>query len=227
MRISAYMLSCDQRSAVRERTLANLLSTDWGAEPEIGLDRESGHLPVQLRMAMAVRELLSRALSSSARFILFIEDDLRFNRYLRHNLNRWLEGFDASPERHFFATLFNSGGLSLGAKIGRDSYVVDERCAFGSQALLFSSATAQHFLNRWEQYDSLHDFRMYHLAAMHGPIYGHSPSLVQHVNVPSTWGGPYVRANDFLADWRASSNRAETRLPTCRLQSSRTGEQRL
>jgi hypothetical protein len=128
----------------------------------------------------AVRKLRGR----TDRFILFIEDDLRFNRYLRYNLDRWLKDFDASPDNR---------------------YIVDAESAFGSQALLFSSATAQHFLNCWDCYDSLHDFRMYHLAAMLGPIYGHSPSLVQHVNVPSTWGGPYARACDFIADWKAGS----------------------
>jgi hypothetical protein len=31
-----------------------------------------------------------------------------------------------------------------------------------------------------------------------------TPSIVQHLNVPSTWGGCYARAPDFLADWRAA-----------------------
>jgi hypothetical protein len=206
MHISAYMLSCDQRAAVRERTLANFLSTDWGAEPKIELDRGSGHLPAHIRMAMAVRKLLRRVTSSSPQFILFLEDDLRFNRHLRHNLDRWLQGFDAVPDCHFFATLFNPSSFSIGARVSQTSFVVDEKCAFGSQALLFSSATARHFLDHWDRHDGLHDFRMYHLAAIVGPIYCHAPSLVQHVNVPSTWGGPYVRAHDFFADWRASSS---------------------
>jgi hypothetical protein len=204
MRISAYMLSCDQRAAVRERTLSNLRLTDWEAEPQIELDRESGELPPYIRMAKTVRQLLRQAISSSPEFVLFLEDDLRFNRHLRHNIDRWLRSFDAIPNGHFLGSLFNPSGFGVGVRISQTTFVVDEKCAFGSQAMLFSSATARHFLHHWDGHDSLHDFRMYHLAAMTGPIYCHAPSLVQHLNVPSTWGGCYARAPDFLADWRAA-----------------------
>ncbi len=113
--------------------------------------------------------------------------------------------FGGLPDRHFFATLFNSGGFSLKSGIGRNSYVGDRSCAFGSQTLLFSCATAQHFLRCWSHSESMHDIKMFQLASMLGPIYCHNPSLVQHMSVPSTWGGPYARAYDFLTDWKAVS----------------------
>jgi hypothetical protein len=209
MHIRGYMLTCEQRIAVRERTLASLRATDWGAQPRLEVDQESSQLLPHIRMAAAIRGLLRSAIESATPFILFLEDDLRFNRHLRYNIERWLEGLRAAPDRHFFATLFNPSGPSIGLRVNRTTFVVDEKCAFGSQALLFSSATARHFLDNWDRHRGLHDFRMYQLAALVGPIYCHSPSLVQHVNVQSTWGGPFSRACDFLADWKACSGAAE------------------
>jgi len=136
-------------------------------------------------MTAAVRELLRSAVASLSHFVLFLEDDLRFNRHLRHNLVRWLEDWHAIPERHFFATLFNPSGASIGTKLNRTTFL-DAKCAFGGQALLFSSSTARHLLDNWDRCEGLHDFRMSKLAALLGPIYCHSPSLVQHVSVPST-----------------------------------------
>jgi hypothetical protein len=214
VRISAYMLSCNQRSVVRGQTLANLRLSDWGVEPQIQLDREA-HQSASVRMAATVCELLRCAVLASAQFVLFLEDDLRFNRYLRHNLDWWLHTVDAGPSSHFFGTLFNSSASSFGSNVCGNTFVVDEKCAFGSQALLFSLATARHLLEHWEWHGGLHDFRMYYLASMVGPIYGHTPSLVQHVNVPSTWGGPYARAPDFSPDWKLSSN--SSTLPSSRL----------
>jgi hypothetical protein len=198
------MLSCDQRAMVRGQTLANLRLSDWGAEPQIQLGSR-GHQPVPVRMAETVCELLRSVVLCSAQFVLFLEDDLRFNRHLRHNLIRWLRALDAGASKHFFGTLFNPSGSAFGSHVCGNSFVVDEKCAFGSQALVFSVATAHHLLEHWERHGGFHDLRMYCLAAMVGPIYGHTPSLVQHVNVPSTWGGPYSRAPDFSPDWKASS----------------------
>lgn len=209
MRISAHMLSCAKRVMVREHTLANLRATDWDAEPQLELDQQAPHLAPCVRMTAAVRQLLQCAASGHPQFILFLEDDLRFNRHLRYNIVQWLLKFDAAPDGHFFGSLFNPSGCAIGARISRDTIVVDGKCAFGSQAMLFSSATARHLLDKWDMYDSLHDFRMYHLAAMAGPVYCHVPSLVQHLNVPSTWGGRYARAHDFTADWRAAALRLD------------------
>jgi hypothetical protein len=202
VRISAYMLSCDQRAVVRQQTLANLRLSDWGAEPRIQLDQES-HERAPARMAAAVCKLLRRVVLCSDHFVLFLEDDLRFNRYLRYNLDAWLHVVRAEPSKHFFGTLFSSSGSSFGSDVRGNTFLVDKKYAFGSQALVFSQTTARYLLQHWQRHNVLpHDFRMYDLAAMVGPIYGHTPSLVQHVNVASTWGGPYFRAPDFSPDWK-------------------------
>jgi hypothetical protein len=203
MRISAYMLSCPKRAMIREHTLANLRATDWDAEPRLEIDSAPAHFAPCVRMTEAVRRVLQCAASGDPQFILFLEDDLRFNRHLRYNIVQWLRRFDAIPDGHFFGSLFNPSGWAIGTRVSGDTFVVDEKCAFGSQAMLFSSVTARHLLDRWELHDGLHDFRMYHLAATAGPIYCHVPSLVQQINAPSSWGGRYFRAHDYLADWRA------------------------
>jgi hypothetical protein len=49
----------------------------------------------------------------------------------------------------------------------------------------------------------MQDIKLSRLAAPLCPLLFHSPSLVQHVGVASTWGGPYHQASDYDAYWRA------------------------
>jgi hypothetical protein len=203
--ISAHMMSCEKRGTVFEWTLDSLARTDWGSPPAVDIDQQSNEEPRLGQMAKGVYSLLLRALAGPPRFILFLEDDIRFNRYLRHNVERWLQLLYAAPDKHFFATLFNPSGASIGRRVSETTFIVDPKCAFASQALLFSTMTTRHMVDNWNKHTGPHDIRMYRLAALLGPIYCHSPSLVQHRNVPSTWGGPAVRAPDFKAEWRAQN----------------------
>jgi hypothetical protein len=214
--VSAYMMSCEKRAAVLECTCDSFRRTDWGEAPvvDVAIDWQPIEQPRLGRMAKDVYGLLRRAVAGPPQFVLFLEDDIRFNRHLRHNVERWLESLCAAPDRHFFATLFNPSGASIGTRVSETTFVVDVKCAFASQALLFSTVTTHHMLHNWNKHMGPHDIRMYQLAALLGPIYCHSPSLVQHRNVPSTWGGPAVRAPDFLAEWRApNQNDGEPRAP--------------
>ena len=43
------------------------------------------------------------------------------------------------------------------------------------------------------------------IAAQVGPIYYHTPSLVQHIGLASTWGGQRHQTNDFMPDWRGDN----------------------
>jgi len=198
------MLTCRQRDAIREHTLESFRATDWTASPCVEVAPDATATQRQHSMSIGVVRLLQRALEQPAHFILFLEDDLRFNYHLRHNLERWLELLRAQPDDLFFATLFNPSGPSIGDSAIENTYLVNAKCAFGSQALLLSTATAQHMVQHWdEDVEEHHDFKMYALAASVCPIYCHTPSLVQHMRVPSTWSGPSAYAPDFVCNWRA------------------------
>ena len=94
-RITAVLLTCPERRAILQNTLASLRATDWGAEPRVFENRDT-HPDRRLRIQHGARALLERALAEGAELILYLEDDLVFNRHLRHNLTGW-----APPGRGF------------------------------------------------------------------------------------------------------------------------------
>jgi hypothetical protein len=82
-------------------------------------------------------------------------------------------------------------------------FVADVKYVQGSQAFILSLASACHLIEHWDELDDPHDFRMPRLLGKVCSVYYHTPSLVQHVGRSSTWGGPYLRADDFRSDWKA------------------------
>ena len=66
-----------------------------------------------------------------------------------------------------------------------------------------SVATACWILDHWDEQGGFPDIRMSRLAGQRSPVYMHRPSLVQHRQVPSVWGGVAHTAIDFSPDWRA------------------------
>ena len=106
MKIATYMLSCEDRTNIRRQTLANFMATDWNEFPKVGVDSvTSGE-----RLARMVRhyfELVRWAVDSKSELILLLEDDLRFNRYLRYNLERWSPLLNIGQDHHFLGSLFN------------------------------------------------------------------------------------------------------------------------
>jgi len=197
--IGAFMLSCPEREAVRSETLAAWAETDWGLPPIVHLDRHAGLPPLE-RIARAGFELLSVALGADPPLVLLLEDDLRFNRHLRENLERWsaLRGWDGG---HFFGTLYN-GGLPALAEAG-DAFVVAAAHGYGGQALLVGRATLAYALEHWSEVTGAADTRLWSLAARVTPLRCHRPSLVQHVGVTSVCGNAFHQAEDFGPTWRA------------------------
>jgi len=200
--VLAFMMSCAERSLLRCQTLSDLRATDWDEEPAIEINQTASGEARERILATAFR-LLFRAIDTRPDIILFLEDDLRFNRHLRANLGCWHPLSGIGRGCHFFGSLYNPRVQELERHNDRGYFIADPRSIFGSQALILSLATVRHLVEHWDEVDGLLDFKMSRLAAAVCPIYYHIPSLVQHVGYSSTWGGPYHRACDFRPDWKA------------------------
>jgi hypothetical protein len=200
MNIVAYMMSCTERESTRNRTLADLAMTDWNDEVRVELDR-AVYDRSQSRQEDTAYHLLRRAVSEQSPFLLFLEDDLEFNQYLRHNLEHWRPMLEVPVGGQFFSSIYNP---TIQRRWTETTYFVAEPdCVYGSQAFLVSAMTAKHIVEHWSEVVGMQDIKMSRLAAQLCPVYYHVPSLVQHVGAASTWGGVYHTAADFQRDWKA------------------------
>jgi hypothetical protein len=201
-RIATYLISCPEREQLRNRTLRDLAQTDWGMEPVV-VQWESAPETAdpQVRQTQTALQALQRSLDGQAEYVLLLEDDLEFNRYLRHNLLRW------QPLRAGWitlASLYNPGLFEAACDVQHHTLIVEPRNVFGSQAFLLSRAAVEYVVRHWHRVHGLQDIRMSRLAGRLGqPLYCHAPSLVQHVGRESLWGGTFHQAPDFVPDWRA------------------------
>ena len=202
LRLGAYMFSCAERSAVREETLAFLAATDWGKPPVVVLDRGL-HERKMSRIVDTARELLELAVAGAADVFLVLEDDLDFNRFLRYNLERWKPLVDHVEGEPFFASLYNPNVVPVRSLTDTAAYTVAEpEKVYGGQAFVMSVATGRWVLEHWD--DGTHDVMWPRLAAQRSPVFYHRPSLIQHREVPSTWGGRRHQATDHSPDWKAA-----------------------
>lgn len=197
----AFLLSCSDREDTRAKTLERLTRTDWGSSPRIVMDASTSGRREE-RQEQAAASLLSHALDEQVELILFLEDDLAFNRHLRHNLTHWAPLQRWRPGDHFFGSLYNPTIRELSRYENEAFFVADPEAVYGSQAFVLSAATARHLLDRWGDVPGMQDIKMSRLAAQVTPIHYHLPSLVQHVGI-SVWGGIAHTAPDFNLEWKA------------------------
>lgn len=205
-RISACMISCRPRAAVRERTLAGLARTDWGRAPVHVIIDEERFDSADERIGHTAWRALRAALNEPADYVLFLEDDLEFNRHLRHNLDGWPP---LVRREVALGTLYNPQPHELAADVASQARLADPGRWYGSQAMLLSRAFAEHLLAHWSEGPRIADLKFAHHAGRRKhPIFCHAPSLVQHVGWPSTWGGHAHQAVDFDRQWRTPSTSA-------------------
>jgi hypothetical protein len=205
MKISAYMLSCPERESTRRQTLANIEATDWDEAVWVEIDGTTFERR-QNRQERRAWQLVQRVAESDVDLALFLEDDLEFNRHLRHNLENWLPLRHWIPNGNFFGSLYNPNVRALERHPDKAFFVADPDSVYGSQAFIFSVGTAQYIASHWCDVIGMQDLKMSRLAARLGPIYYHTPSLVQHAGAISVWGGSYHTALDFNPEWKASHN---------------------
>jgi hypothetical protein len=199
------MMSCLERAAVREKTIASFARTDWqGAslvtvlDDRTAADRLAAITRTWWRMVTAARE-------SGADYCLLMEDDLELNIYIGHNLRNWAPLRARDPEWPFFASLYNPAHPIVRRHLGENYLVADPWAFWGAQAIVVSRATLSYLLRFWDEEGGPPDLKMPRLAARVGPVYYHAPSLVQHVGDVSTWGGIPHQSPDYDAKFRAAS----------------------
>lgn len=186
---------------MRLQTLLNLSATDWDEEPWVEID-DTSCVRRQERQEITARKTLEKACADAPDFILFLEDDLQFNRHLRHNLTHWVPLLETDPGSHFFASLYNPTVLPLESHHDRAFFRADPESVYGSQAFLLSVPTARYIVEHWNEVPGMQDIKMSRLASRLCPIFYHSPSMVQHMGEHSAWGGRYHMARDFAVDWK-------------------------
>jgi len=200
--IKAVMISCTERTRLRKQTLRNLAATDWKTLPvavQIDTRKFKNKKVSQNHTAYLA---LRRGLKSNAEYILFLEDDLKFNRFLLHNLRRWQPLKDRQVT---LASLYNPNLRKLAGDVGLNAFIVHPETVFGSQAFLLSRAAVKYVLKHWDEVEGMQDIRISRLAArLKRPVYYHCPSLVQHVGAKSVWGGHFHQARDFDSNWKAA-----------------------
>jgi hypothetical protein len=206
MFIRPRMVSCAQRDDVRAQTLHSWRQTDWDGEVLVELDR-GFHPEVAARIEDTwLRVIQAAADDPEARFSLLMEDDLLFNRFLRHNLQRWppLVGIAGNPrDCPFYGSIYRCDQPMYWRHQGQRYFLAAPERAWGAQAILLSRATARHIVKHWPAGPEPQDLKMAALAAQIGLVHYHDPSLVQHRAVPSTWSPRSHQASDFDADFRA------------------------
>jgi hypothetical protein len=194
--LTAVMISPPQRDALRRKTLENLAGTDWGNLP-VKLFRESTRLSIDEK----TRKALAYGLSTRADYILFIEDDIIFNRHIKHNLHSWAPLWNGEVT---LASLYNSDMVVRAVDGHNNCQAVHADDFVGTQAVLLSRATARFILDHWDEETGFPDVKFSRLAQrLRRPILVHMPSLVQHVGRQSAWGGPLHESHDFDRNWRA------------------------
>ena len=193
------MMSCPERAALRQATRQNLGQTDWQEDVTVVVDR-CDCARGQDRMERTARRLLEVALGSADwDYILFLEDDLKFNRHLRHNLLEWKPLCDRKVT---LASLYNPAVRQRQERPLLNYSVACTEAVYGSQAFLIERTCTEYCALHYDEVQGLQDIKLSRLAARLGPIYYHMPSLVQHVGHQSAWGGVVHQAADFDEDFR-------------------------
>jgi len=200
-RFEAVMISCAARNELRQQTLNNLAETDWYDTPLHIRVEDSDEAAFQERRTDCTYIALQESLKRDADYLLLLEDDLNFNRYIRHNLQNW------APVRCgtvTVASLFNPQVRETAVDLDHNARIVDPNSVFGGQAFLLSRKTVAHLVRRWARVEGSHVKRIARLAAsLRNPILYHAPSLVQHIGRPQAAGEPFHQAVDFHPSWKA------------------------
>ena len=197
--ISAVIISCDERRALCEETIGALRSSDWGDRSIDVIKNPVLGPPPEEAMLSNSRLALEKGAINGTEFVLFLEDDLLFNRYLIHNLSTWEPVVQGKIT---VASLYDPGVFSVYRDPKGRFFVAHPLQIYGSQAFLITSSTIHFVLMHWDEVQGLQDIRISRLAArLQLPIYYHIPSLVQHIGRRSTWGGRSHRAHNFDPSW--------------------------
>ena len=202
--IHAVMISCDSREEIRNKTLEDLKQTDWNWPVSVVIDKECFHPSVYQtvskteRQTIASHNALKIALQQDSQWIVFMEDDLIFNKHISHNIISWEPIKDNSLN---LGSLYTPTNNRCSIQEGRFWYKADCLKLYGSQFYIMSREAAQWAVDYWNTIEGMQDIKLTRLSRGK-PIYYYSPSLVQHRAVASVWGGVTHTAHDFDMNWK-------------------------
>jgi hypothetical protein len=201
LNIAGVMITCPGREAQLKATLDDLRLCEPDLRLHVQLD-ETSYERRQERQEHNSLAALTTGLNKfpDADVLLFFEDDIRFNRHLVHNLQRWsplvetlkaetlkAETGNLKGRAMFLGSLYDPNVREVECNAAEHYFIAHPDAVYGSQAFVMSRAMAEYFVSNWWDVQGMQDIKMSRLAAPLGPIYYHQPSLVQHVGVVSTW----------------------------------------
>lgn len=202
--IHSVMISCDSREKIRQDTLTDLSSTDWSWPITIVLDKEYFHphiydsIPKTERQTVASFNAIKIAISHNPQWIVFMEDDLIFNKHIAHNIMSW----DPIQNNILnFGSLYTPNNNRCSQEEGKFWYKADCLRLYGSQFYIMSLEAAKWAIQYWNTVEGMQDIKLTRLARGK-PIYYYTPSLVQHRSVDSVWGDVGHMSHDFDQDWK-------------------------
>ena len=197
LKFSTVIITCPGREQDLRNTLTSYLLTDMADWPVIQLDTNTceRRQERQERNSLTALELL---LKGEADVYLFCEDDLRFNQHLRHNLENWrpLRNWTSglrpgcvapSVKEYFFGSLYDPNIRVQQENAAENYFIAEPDSVYGSQCFVLSRAVVEYCVAHWWEVPGMQDIKISRLAARLGPLHYHTPSLVQHVGVKSTW----------------------------------------
>jgi ADP-heptose:LPS heptosyltransferase len=206
LKLALVIASCAERKTARADTLERLAAVGWPADQVLfAVDERRFAVKVD-RLTHTAWRALQNALATDADYVLYLEDDVDFNRHLLENLNRW--GPLARRELHI-GSLCNFGFRELVWDVPGCAYLVHPLKICGSQAVLLSRQMAEYCLDHWFEGTRDLDLKLGRLAAQaKQPFFFHCPSLVQHIGQSSTLDHEFRRAEDFDPVWKSSAEPA-------------------
>jgi hypothetical protein len=147
-------------------------------------------------------------LNPEATHILYTDDDFYYCKTVHARMLDWWPMIH--DEGHWVGSIYDAGVCDRGEAhtygVGPRSFacmqVQPEECY--ALAGLMPRRTAELIVRDWWGWKAASptegpDIRMSRIAGRYGPIYYHTPSLVQHFG-KTTWGGPVNRARTFQED---------------------------
>jgi hypothetical protein len=200
-RIHLAIISESKREDLRKQTLENWARTDWAhAVPSVHLHENKENSESDLGVEGAYTALRA-SLEQDADYLLLMDDDLDFNRYIRRNLLQW------KPIKNNFVTLaslYNPNVRETACDLQNNARVVESQAMFDGKAFLISRELARYLVRHWKNISGRQDFKISRLAGrLKKPILYHAPSLVQRVEDPAFASENLRCAMDFDPSWRA------------------------
>lgn len=208
MTITPVMITCEQRVDALMQTQISWNNTDTPVLLRVVMDQNLDQQDdLRWRQSANSRRALQIALEEPNDFILFLEDDLEFNKHLWHNLCRWKPLQNGLHMGSLYNPTVRAKRIPDFKQAHEEHWFIAEPDAvYGSQAFIFSRWMAKQIAASWESIPGMQDMKMSRItSSFEAPIYYHQPSLVQHVCEKSTWTDEnrYHRANDYDPEFRA------------------------